>query len=301
MSDRPPRPPWSEFKSALDGAGFHPSRRLGQNFLLDENVARAIVADAGVGEGDRVVEVGPGLGFLSVHLAHAGVQLACIEVDTRLAPIAEEFLRPYSNARVILGDALAGKHALGPEMQELIPSTGDWHLVANLPYSISGPVLALVANGLNPPKSLTVLVQSEVTERLAAEGGSAQFGPLSVALQLAFSMRAGRRVPPGAFSPRPKVESRLAHGERRSPLLPYTARIEIRDLAGTLLQRRRQVLRRVLGDHLGDRETAWTHLEQAGLDPGMRVGQVPLSGWEALARAINPSLGAPEGGNLSGD
>ncbi len=294
MSERPSRPPWSEFKSALDAAGFRPSRRLGQNFLLDENVARAIVTDAGVAPGDQVLEVGPGLGFLSVHLAHAGVKLNCIEVDSRLASIAAEFLRPYPDAQVILGDALEGKHALGPELLAQIPAEGDWHLVANLPYSISGPVLALIANHPNPPRSLSVLVQNEVAERLSASGGSPQFGPLSVAVQLAFQMRAGRRVSPGAFSPRPKVESRLVHGELRSPLLPQRARVEIRDLAAGLLQRRRQVLRRVLGDHVGDRETAFAHLKQAGLDPGLRVGAVTLEGWEALARELNPVLGAPE-------
>jgi len=294
VSERPSRPPWSEFKSALDAAGFRPSRRLGQNFLLDENVARAIVVDAGVAPGDQVLEVGPGLGFLSVHLAHVGVKLNCIEVDSRLASIAAEFLRPYPDAQVILGDALEGKHALGPELLALIPAAGDWHLVANLPYSISGPVLALIANHPNPPRSLSELVQNEVAERLCASGGSAQFGPLSVAVQLAFQMRAGRRVSPGAFSPRPKVESRMVHGELRSPLLPQQARVEIRDLAATLLQRRRQVLRRVLGDHVGDRETACTHLKQAGLDPGLRVGAVTLEGWETLARELNPVLGAPE-------
>ena len=295
MSERPARPPWSEFKSALDGAGFHPSRRLGQNFLLDENIARAIVADAGIVEGDQVLEIGPGLGFLSVHLAHVGARLACIEVDTRLAPIAAEFLASYPDAQVILADALAGKHKLGPELLAQVPAEGDWHLVANLPYSISGPVLALIAQLPNPPRSLTVLVQTEVAGRLAAEGGSATFGPLSVAVQLAYRMRSGRRVSPEAFTPRPKVESRLAHGELRSPLLPHGARLEVGDLAASLLQRRRQVLRRVLGDHLGDREITYTVLEQAGLDPGLRVGQVTLEGWEALARSINPALGTPEG------
>ncbi|MBL4769859.1 MAG: hypothetical protein JKY61_01625, partial [Planctomycetes bacterium] len=81
---RPPRPPWREFRESLEGHGFRPSKRFGQNFLLDENTARAIVADSGTGPGDRVLEVGTGCGFLTVHLAHIGLELLTVEIDERL-------------------------------------------------------------------------------------------------------------------------------------------------------------------------------------------------------------------------
>ncbi|HPF14844.1 MAG TPA: rRNA adenine N-6-methyltransferase family protein, partial [Planctomycetota bacterium] len=143
MSEAPSRPPWKQFKEALQAQGFRPSRRFGQNFLLDENTARAIVADAGVVAGDRVLEIGTGCGFLTVHLAHAGVALLTVEIDPRLADVAESFLEPYANVRLVRGDALAGKHRLHPEV-EAWSEGGPWHLVANLPYAISGPLLALV-------------------------------------------------------------------------------------------------------------------------------------------------------------
>ena len=169
MSERAPRPPWQRFRAALDAAGFRPSKRLGQNFLLDENTARAIVEDAELPSAAHVVEVGPGCGFLSVHLAHAVGRLVCLEVDPRLVPVATEFLEPYPHAEVVEADALAGKHALGPAWASAVPEEGPWHLVANLPYSISAPVLALVAGLERPPQSFTVLVQEELADEAGDE------------------------------------------------------------------------------------------------------------------------------------
>ncbi|MFT5151880.1 MAG: 16S rRNA (adenine1518-N6/adenine1519-N6)-dimethyltransferase, partial [Planctomycetota bacterium] len=142
---RPPRPPWSAFKAALADVGFHPSRRLGQNFLLDENVVRAIAHAADLRAGEPVLEVGPGCGFLSVHLAHSGAKLLAVEIDPRLADVARSFLEPYSDVTLIECDVLAGKHKLAPEVEAALPADGEWQLVANLPYSISGPLLALMA------------------------------------------------------------------------------------------------------------------------------------------------------------
>jgi len=285
VSERAPRPPWQRFRAALDAAGFRPSKRLGQNFLLDENTARAIVEDAELPPEAHVVEVGPGCGFLSVHLAHAVGRLVCLEVDPRLVPVATEFLEPYPHAEVVEADALAGKHALGPAWASAVPEEGPWHLVANLPYSISAPVLALVAGLERPPQSFTVLVQEELADRLAGASGGPDWGALSVAVQLAYEVRGGRRVPPGAFSPRPRVDSRLAHGRLREDLAPAEERNRVRELAGALLQRRRQMVRRVLGDHLGERARAEACLAEAGIEPEMRVQELDLGAWQRLEAA----------------
>jgi 16S rRNA (adenine1518-N6/adenine1519-N6)-dimethyltransferase len=283
---RPPRPPWREFKAALDAAGFHPSRRLGQNFLLDENVARAIAEDACLGPDEFVLEVGPGCGFLSVHLAHGTGRLLAVEIDPRLAPIAARFLEPYPGARVLVGDMLAGKRALNPEVAALLPDSGPWHLVSNLPYSVGGPILALLAGRDHPPDSMTVLVQAEVAQRLAAQPGTRAWGPLTVGVRLAYRPRILRRVPPGLFWPRPKVDSAVIRFERLEDLPPALKRERTRELAGKLLQRRRQTVGRVLGDLLEDRERAQGLLGQLDIDGGQRSGDLDLKSLATLAAAV---------------
>lgn len=285
-SERPPRPPWSEFKRALDLAGFRPSRRLGQNLLLDENAARAIARDAQVGEGEFVLEVGPGCGFLSVHLAHAGARLLAVEIDERLAPVAARFLEPYGDAEVLVADALAGKRSLNPVVEERLPSSGTWHLVSNLPYSVGGPILANLAARDHPPTSMTVLVQAEVADRLAARAGSREWGPLTVAVQLAYSAEVLRRVPPGLFWPRPKVDSAVIRFERLEEIAPAADRARTRELAARLLQRRRQTLGRVLRDVEGDRGRAESALAACGVDGGQRTGDLDLVALAALAREL---------------
>ena len=282
---RPPRPPWSAFQAALRGAGFHPSRRLGQNFLLDENLARAIARDAHLEAQEHVVEVGPGCGFLSVHLAHEDVELLAIEIDPRLAPIAAKFLEPYERARVVECDVLDGKHALNPEVLALLPQ-GDtpWHLVSNLPYAVSAPVLALVAEQPKPARTFTVLVQQEVADRLAASPGTSDWGPLSASIQLTYDVTLGRPVPRGAFWPRPRVESRIVHGSVRQDLEPVEDRRVVRDLARALMGRRRQMVRRVLGDLMGDKDAAAARLAAAGIDGDVRTGALDLDQLSRLAK-----------------
>ena len=139
------RPPWSEFRAALEAVGFRPSKARGQNFLLDTNCARSIALDSGVGAGDFVLEVGPGCGFLSVHLAELGAELLAVEIDPRLAAIARRFLEPYPGVRLLEGDVLDGKHRLSPAVLEALPAIEPWHVVANLPYAITGPLLVTLS------------------------------------------------------------------------------------------------------------------------------------------------------------
>ncbi len=285
---RPPRPPWSHFRAALEDAGFHPSKRLGQNFLLDENLARAIADEAGVAPGERVLEVGPGCGFLSVHLAHAGAELHAVEVDPRLAPIAAAFLAPYPGARVVLADALGGKNELGADVVAWLDAGAGrpWRLVSNLPYSISGPVLALLAARDEPPVSFTVLVQREVGERLAAAPDTPEWGALGLAVQLTHEVSVGRLVPAGSFWPRPKVESAVVHGRLRADAPSGAVRRRTLGLARELFTRRRQALRRVLGEHLGDKPAAEAALATLGLEPTRRAETLTAAEWLDLAALV---------------
>ena len=289
---RPDRPPWAEFKKALDAKGFHPSRRFGQNFLLDDNMARAIASDAsapGPGEaeprslkGRFVLEIGPGCGFLSVHLAHAESRLLAVEIDPKLAPIARGFLEPYPGAEVIEHDIMASKSALNPEVEARLPAEGeDWTLCANLPYSISGPLLAVCSLLPNPPERVACLVQKEVAERLAAVPGTSDWGPLTAAFQETYHVSMGRSVPPQLFWPRPKVDSAVFIATRHPVLPPLELRKRRVMFARKLLERRRQSLRRVLNDHRGA-EAADAALAALGIDPKRRAETLGLEELRSL-------------------
>jgi len=291
------RPPWSEFRAALETAHFRPTKGLGQNFLVDPNAAKAIAAEAELGPGARVLEIGAGCGFLTVHLAELGVELVAVEIDERLLAIARRFLAGESRVRFVLADVLAGKHALAPAVAEHLPAREAWHLVSNLPYSISAPVLAVLARLANPPRSMTVLVQEEVAERVAAEPGGEAWGALTARLALLYRARLLRRVGAQLFWPRPRVGSRVVRldlqpleGLRAQDLSGYDA------LVDGLFQHRRKQLLPVLAGHLGgDRERAAGVLEGLGLDPRLRPEALAPAALLALARASpRENGGGPE-------
>jgi 16S rRNA (adenine1518-N6/adenine1519-N6)-dimethyltransferase len=283
---RPPRPPWKEFRESLEGHGFRPSKRFGQNFLLDENTARAIVADSVTGPGDRVLEVGTGCGFLTVHLAHIGLELLTVEIDPRLAEVSRPFLTPYPRVRLLEGDILEGKHELNREVVAWIGDREPWHLVSNLPYAVSGPVVALCASLPNPPRSMTVLVQKELGQRLAARHNTPEYGPLSIVTQLVCDVSLIRDVGAGSFWPRPKVASAVV----RLTLKEDIRDPEQRDLAMArirpLFTRRRQTLVRVMGDMGVDKAALRAALSAAGHPENLRAES--LSPEELATWVLNP-------------
>lgn len=292
MIERARRPPWATFREALEAAGFHPSRRLGQNFLLDDNMARAIAADAEIEPGRFVLEIGPGCGFLSVHLAAAGARLLAVEVDGRLAPIAAKFLAPFPDAEVLERDVLAGKNELDPDVAARLPEREPWTLASNLPYSISGPVLALVAALDHPPERAVCLVQKEVAERLAAEPGGRDWGPLTTSFRETFDVRLGRSVPPQLFWPRPKVDSAVFVARVRPGLASGARRRQRTAFYRHLLGKRRKSLRRVLGDHVG-REVADAALAALEIAPDRRAETLDLDELRALHAAVAGAGGSP--------
>ena len=280
------RPPWTVFRAALEERGFRPSRRLGQNFLLDENMVRAIVRDAEIVAGDFVLEIGAGCGFLSLHLLEAGAKLVCVEIDERLLPIAAGLVSGRGSARFIRCDVLDGKHALASEVASALPEEGPWHLVSNLPYAISGPVLAVLGSHVHPPRTMTVLVQREVAERIAAKPDTPEWGPLSIRLQARYTPKIVRYVSPDLFWPRPRVESAVVRLERRTEAGEPEALRRFDTLVGELFTSRRQSLVRVLARRLGDREAALSVLRGAGLDPRLRAESLDLTALLRLARSL---------------
>jgi 16S rRNA (adenine1518-N6/adenine1519-N6)-dimethyltransferase len=273
--------PWLTLKERLKASGFHPSRRLGQNFLLDENLTSAIVRDAQVERGDFVLEIGPGLGFLTVPLLDAGAQVLAVEIDGRLLELLQETVGERSAFSSLHVDCLEGKHELSPAVESLLPEQGPWRLVSNLPYSVSAPVLAVLAGLANPPSSMSVLVQREVADRICADPGSSAWGPISAKLQASYRAERGRTVAPGMFWPRPKVDSAVAH-LWRLPDAPERERwLRFSRLVSALFGRRRQALTRVWGDMVGDRDLGRKILEEVQIDGKTRAEGLDL---EALWR-----------------
>lgn len=284
---RPPgeRAPWALFKAELEALGFRPTKTLGQNFLVDPNAARSLAEDAGLGPDDWVLEVGAGCGFLTLHLAERAGTVLAVEIDARLHAVAARVLAERTNVQLLHADALASKHELAPAVRALLPVGRPWHLVANLPYSISAPLLVVLARLDEPPRGMSVLVQEEVAERVAARAGEDAYGPLGVRVSLTYEAELGRRVGPQLFWPRPRVGSRVVALRRRVGPAPSSQDIAAFDrLVATTFQQRRKQVGTTLAGVLEGRGRVEEWLTAAGVDPRARVEELSPPQLLALSR-----------------
>lgn len=281
------RPTWNQLRSKLETVGFKPSKRLGQNFLVDDGLCRVVAVAGGVEPGATVLEVGVGLGFLTAHLLELGARVIGVEVDQRLVPLARQWLEPAPELELIVTDVLAGKHLLAPAVVERLPASGPWSLISNLPYAVASPVVALLARLPNPPSSMTVLVQHEVAERLCAEVGGRGWGPLGARLSMFYGGRILRAVGADGFRPRPKVDSSICRLERRADV-PTLEPAEMRAydaLTTQVFTQRRKRLRSPLSGLCGGLVTADRWIAEAHIDPILRVEQLAPAALLTLVRA----------------
>ena len=275
----------TEVRSILDRHGLRPKRSLGQNFVVEPNTVRRIVELAGVGPGDQVVEVGPGVGSLTLALLEAGAAVTAVEVDDALVGALEEVVSrsPYADLRIVGGDALTvdWDRLLGDR-------AGSWHLVANLPYNISVPLVCDLLDGVEAIGRMLVMVQREVAARLVARPGDAAYGLPSVKVSYHAEARTVGRVPPSVFLPRPRVESALVEIVRRpAPLVDVDPQVLFGVVRAGFGQRRK-MLRRSLRN-LIDEEG----LIVAGVDPTARAEDLGLDDWAAVAAQHLAKGGGP--------
>lgn len=265
-----PKSGWSEAKQALQRAGFRPSKRLGQNFLIDANMARAIARDGGAGEGQWILEVGPGCGALTRELLALGSEVLAVEIDGRLIEVLRDQLGAPEKLEVLHCDALESKQRLAPALLERLPRAREWRLVANLPYSAGTPILIGLSRLERRPSTLTALLQRELAERLAARPGSKDWGGVTLKLQACYDVEIVRRVPASLFWPAPDVESAVVRMKLRT-CVPSAGELGRFDkLVDVLFQGRRKTLGRLLTDALGARDRALELIAACGLDASVR-------------------------------
>ena len=268
----------AEIRDLADLLGIQPTKKLGQNFVIDANTVRRIVKAAGVVAGQSVVEVGPGLGSLTLGLLETGASVVAVEIDTRLAtqlPITVERFQAGAPLTVITQDAMTITELPGH------PTS----LVANLPYNISVPVLLHFLEHFASLQTGLVMVQAEVGQRIAADPGSKVYGSPSIKAAWYGKWRTAGQVSRQVFWPVPNVDSILVRFDRGE--LPGTEaeRLSTFALVDAAFQQRRKMLRQSLSVVLGDSASASARLEAAGVAPTARGEELTVADFLAVARA----------------
>ena len=264
-----------ELAALLETHGISPSRALGQNFVAEPGVVRRIARIAGVGPGDHVVEIGAGLGSLTLALAETGADVVAVEVDRYVLPALRAVVAERSPAVTLVeGDAMTLEWAAA------LDGAGPWVLVANLPYNVATPLVLDVLDHVPAVQRMLVLVQREVGERLAAVPGDAAYGIPSVKVAYHATASLAGDVGPGAFVPRPRVESVLVRLERRPDGPPTDADPDrLFELVRTAFGQRRKMLRRSLAGVVPPEA-----FDAAGIDPAARPEELDVMAWGRLAQ-----------------
>lgn len=268
----------AEIRDLAELLDIQPTKKLGQNFVIDANTVRRIVRAASVASGETVVEVGPGLGSLTLGLLEAGASVVAVEIDKRLAaqlPLTVAELAPGAKLTVLTEDAL--KVTSLPDAPTV--------LVANLPYNVSVPVLLHFLEHFATIERGLVMVQAEVGERVAAGPGSKVYGSPSVKAAWYGAFSTAGKVSRQVFWPVPNVDSILVRFERHEQPGTEAERLATFALVDAAFQQRRKMLRQALAPVLGDSALASARLEAAGVAPTARGEELTVDDFLAIARA----------------
>ncbi len=262
----------------LQQRGLRPRKALGQHFLLDQHIVQRIVQAAEVAPGDVVIEIGPGLGILTEALLNAGAEVFAIELDKELAAHLRATFGEVSRFHLIEGDALMIDPA------SLVPAEKDYAVVANLPYSIASAVLMHLLEAKKPPRRLTVMVQREVAERLAAKPPAMTI--LGVAAQFFTTPRIAFVVPPDAFYPPPNVDSAVVVLDvRPCPPLPPEERARFFRIVNAGFRHKRKQIANSLADEFRvPKESVVQWIAASGIDPARRAETLSVEEWVKLSQ-----------------
>lgn len=260
---------------------FKFSKSLGQNFLIDYSVPRDIVSGAEVCKDDLVIEIGPGVGTLTAQLLNTAKRVVAIELDNDLIPILSQELGDNQNFTLIHNDALK------VDFNEIIGDEQSVKLVANLPYYVTTPIIVKLLKEKYNFKSLTIMIQKEVAERMAAEPGNKDYGALSLLVQYYCNTEIVRKVPPACFIPRPKVDSIVIRLEKLD-----NPRVEVQneklffDIIRNAFNMRRKTLWNGVKNIGLPKEKLEEAFSEANVDPKRRGETLSIEEFAALADAI---------------
>ena len=260
---------------------FKFSKSLGQNFLIDDSVLNDIVNGANVNGEDFIIEIGPGVGTLTAQLLNKAKKVTSIELDNDLIPILQQELGDHPNFSLIHKDALK------VDFNEVIGDEKSVKLVANLPYYVTTPIIVNLLKNKYNFKSLTIMIQKEVAERMDAEPNCKEYGSLSLLVQYYCDTKIIRKVAPSSFMPRPKVESIVIRLDRlEEPRVKVKDENLMFEIIRNSFNMRRKTLWNGVKNMGVDKEDLMKAFEEAGVDPKRRGETLSLEEFARLSDCI---------------
>ncbi|SOC44715.1 16S rRNA (adenine(1518)-N(6)/adenine(1519)-N(6))-dimethyltransferase RsmA [Ureibacillus acetophenoni] len=278
-------------KEILNKYGFSFKKSLGQNFIIDPNILRNIVQHAHLTEESGAIEVGPGIGALTEHLARAAKKVVAFEIDQRLLPVLEDTLSPYNNVRVVHSDIL--KADVQSVIEQEMPDLKDIMVVANLPYYVTTPILIKLLTENLPIRGLVVMMQKEVADRITAQPGTKNYGSLSIAIQYYGTAEVAMIVPKTVFMPQPNVDSAVIRiiKHDQPPVKVITEEFFFEVTRASFAQRRKTILNNLQSGLTKGKEKKQyilDALESSGIDPSRRGETLSIEEFGKLADALYP-------------
>ncbi|MEW4309605.1 16S rRNA (adenine(1518)-N(6)/adenine(1519)-N(6))-dimethyltransferase RsmA [Rossellomorea marisflavi] len=280
-------------KEILEKHGFSFKKSLGQNFLIDPNILRNITDHAGLSKETAAIEIGPGIGALTEHLARTSGKVVAFEIDQRLIPILEDTLSPYDNVTIVNQDVLEADVASIIETE--LAGYEDIMVVANLPYYVTTPIILKLLMERLPIRGICVMLQKEVGDRISARPGTKAYGSLSIAIQYYTEAEMVMTVPKSVFMPQPNVDSAVIRLTKRS--VP-PVRVQDEDFLFTVsrasfAQRRKTILNNLTSQLPQGKEKKDLILEalsKAGVDPTRRGETLSIEEFGVLSDALLPDF-----------
>ena len=270
-------------RSELREYGLFPKKRLGQHFLVDPNILYKVIRAAGVGEQDVVLEIGPGLGAMTLALSREAKKVIAVEIDPKLAAVLKEKIKEQNNVEVVKSDILSldFRHFLEREGCPV-------KVVANLPYQISTPLLFRFVESKEVFSAFTLMLQKEVAQRMAARPGGKEYGPLSIFVQLSLDASIRFFIKPSAFFPPPKVESAVVQmAWKEKPMIQANEEEWFRRVVKACFGYRRKTLINALRhSELSLPQSIESRMEEAGIDPRRRPETLTIEEFASLAETL---------------
>lgn len=275
-------------KEILETHGFSFKKSLGQNFLIDVNILKNIIDHAGIDSTTGAIEIGPGIGALTEQLAQHAGKVVAFEIDQRLLPILDESLSDYDNVEIINQDILKAdvKEVVSTHLNDV----ENVKVVANLPYYITTPILMQLLMAKLPIDSITVMIQKEVADRMAAQPNTKSYGSLSIAVQYYTEANVAMNVPKTVFMPQPNVDSSVLHLQmRENPPVQVKNESFFFDVVKATFGQRRKTLMNNLARHFKsemEKPEIRKRLETVDIDPTRRGESLSMEEFARLADAF---------------